>query len=274
MKISRYIPLFFLLAAPAHAQDIPTPPVAAFTGDFERGDLSGWDVREAARDDSIQIVTDPVHRGRYAAKFTVREGDFVSNGNRAELTHDNGDRAGSEVWYAWSFLVPEEFPDTEWKPKLWQALGQWHDQPDKALGETWQTMPGRSPSIAIYYTSKKGESAIELWYGTYGKDAVQKIVATAPLQKGKWHDMQFHIGWSQDETGFVEAFLDGQSLINPDGENHRATGPNMWNAASPFLKVGLYRNKEITTTNSVYFDEVRAGATRAQVEIPKNEAQQ
>ena len=86
--------------------------------------------------------------------------------------------------------------------------------------------------------------------------------------------MQFHIGWSQDETGFVEAFLDGQPLINPDTENHRASGPNLWNAAAPYLKIGLYRNAQITTTNSVYFDEVRAGATRAQVEIPEIEAPQ
>ena len=134
----------------AIAQETPKPPVAVFTGDFERGDFSGWDVCEAARDDSIQIVSDPVRSGHWAAKFTVREGDLVSNGNRAELTHDNGDRAGSEVWYGWSFLVPAEFPDVEWQPKLWQALGQWHDQPDTARGESWETMPGRSPAIAIY----------------------------------------------------------------------------------------------------------------------------
>lgn len=111
------------------------PATASFTGDFERGDLSDWS-REAARADSVQIVTQPVRGGRYAAKFTVRTGERVSNGNRAELVHDNGDRPGSRSWYAWSFLVPRDFPDVEWKPKLWQCLGQWHDQPDTSRGET------------------------------------------------------------------------------------------------------------------------------------------
>lgn len=115
--------------------------VASFTGDFESGDLSQWAGKEAARDDSIQIVTDPVRSGRYAARFTVRAGERVSNGNRAEVFHDNGDRAGSEVWYRWSFLIPDDFVDVEWKPKLWQCIGQWHDQPDKSRGETWANFP-------------------------------------------------------------------------------------------------------------------------------------
>ncbi len=49
--------------------------VAPFVGDFESGDLSQWAGREAARDDSIQIVTEPTHGGNYAARFTVRAGE-------------------------------------------------------------------------------------------------------------------------------------------------------------------------------------------------------
>ena len=257
------------LAAPfaASAQGAEKPPIAAFTGDFESGDLSQWAGREAARADSIGVVADPVRAGRYAARFTVRAGERVSNGNRAEIFHDPGDKAGREVWYRWSFLMPHDFADTQWKPGVWQCIGQWHDQPDKSLGETWANFPGRSPSIAVYYTSKKGVSAIEVWSGTYAKGEAQKIVATAPINKGQWQDVTFHIRWSQGDDGFVEPFLNGKPLINPDGDDHRATGPNMWNAASHYLKIGLYRSTQIKTTNSVYFDEVRIGPDRASVAV-------
>ena len=258
--------LALMCAAPAHSDE-----VAAFVGDFESGDLAGWG-REAARDDSVQVVADPVRAGRYAAKFTLRAGETINNGNRAEIFHDNGDRAGSEVWTAWSFMIPRDFTDTEWQPKLWQCLGQWHDQPDTALGETWDDFPGRSPSIAVYYTSRNGVSAIEVWYGTYGKDEPQKVVASAPIAKGKWQDMMFHIRWSQGKDGFMEPFLNGQPLINPQGADHQARGPNMWNAASHYLKIGLYRGSLFTTTNSVLFDEVRIVNPRALVAPPASEA--
>lgn len=240
--------------------------ITQFVGDFESGDLSQWAGREAARDDSVQVVASPTRAGNYAAKFTVRAGERVSNGNRAEIFRDNGDVAGCEVWYRWSFLIPDNFVDVEWKPKFWQCIGQWHDQPDINLGETWANFPGRSPSIAVYYTSKNGASAIEVWSGTYAKNEIQKIVARAPIVKGKWQDVMFHIRWSQGDDGFVEPFLNGVPLITPDESEHRACGPNMWNAASHYLKIGLYRNSEILHTNSVYFDEVRIGPTRASVD--------
>ena len=264
MKIMKFRFTFVLLALisglTARARGAEFAP---FVGDFESGDLSQWAGREAARDDSIQVVTDPTRAGNYAARFTVRAGERVSNGNRAEIFHDNGDGAGREVWVGWSFLIPNDFVDVEWKPKFWQCIGQWHDQPDKSRGESWADFPAHSPSIAVYYTSKNGAPAIEIWSGIYAKNETQKIVARAPIVKGQWQDMMFHIRWSQESDGFVEPFLNGAPLIAPDANEHRAYGANMWNGASHYLKIGLYRDSEITATNSVYFDEVRIGPNRA-----------
>jgi hypothetical protein len=240
-------------------QETSRRPVACFIGDFERGDFSGWGAREAAREDSLQVVSTPARCGRYAARFTVRPGEIVSNGNRAEICRDNRDFPGSEGWYAWSFLIPVDFPDTQWRPKLWQCIGQWHDQPNIERGETWDDFPGHSPSIAVYYTCKEGTSAIELWYGTYGKGEIQKVAAVAPIEKGRWMDLVFHIGWSHKEDGFLEAWLNEKPLIAPDQTEHKLFGANMWNDYPHYLKIGLYRSGEFTTTSSVYFDEVRIG---------------
>lgn len=262
MKISLFpfmVAAFAIVQTQIEANETQWQPITSFVGDFERGDWSGWGVREAAREDSLQIVTDPVRGGRYAAQFTVRPGDYISNGNRAEISYDNRDFPGSEGWYAWSFFVPSDYTETEWKPKLWQCIGQWHDQPNKEAGETWKDFPGHSPSIAVYYTFKNGVSAIELWYGSYQKGDIQKIIANAPIEKGRWNDLAFHIGWSPKDDGFIEAFLNGQPWTLPDEKEHKFFGANMWNAYPHYLKIGLYRHKEFTTTNWVYFDEVRMG---------------
>jgi hypothetical protein len=248
---------------------IQRPRVASFVGDFESGDLSAWSHREAARPDTIQIVTDTVRRGRYAAKFTVRPGERVSNGNRAELTWDNRELPGSESWYAWSFLIPPEYSDVEWKPRSWQCMGQWHDQPNRERGETWDKFPGHSPSIAIYYTLRKGVQQIELWYGAHKE---QRIIATSPIQKGRWNDLVFHIGWSPSDDGFVEAWLNGKPFTPVTGNHHKVMGANMWNDYPHFLKIGLYRNSDIGTTDSVYFDEVRVGNSYAEVALPEGVA--
>lgn len=229
-------------------------------GDFEQGDLSAWDGREAAREDSIEVVRAPVRRGRWAAKFTVRPGDKVSNGARAEIIRDNLDRAGSQVWCSWSFFIPSDYADAEWKPRGWQCLGQWHDQPDRERGETWDNFPGHSPSIALYYSFRKGVPAIEMWYGARQE---QDIVATVPIAKGRWNDVLFHIFWSTRADGFAQAWLNGQPLA--PGEDHTVRGANMWNHAPHYLKIGLYRDPEVATINSVYFDEVRIGHSRQQV---------
>lgn len=244
-------------------------PIKRFVGDFERGNLEGWSVQEGAQADSIQIVTTPIRHGRYAAQFTVRPADWVHNGNRAELTWDNNDRPGSEGWYSWSFLIPSDYLDAEENSDLWQIMGQWHDQPDRNQGETWADFPKRNPPLAFVYGLQEGVPSLRLLRATYPKGDERRIIATAPIDKGRWIDVVFHIGWSQQEDGFVEAWLDGQPLTLPGEDDHKVFGVNMWNAAPHYLKIGLYRNHEITTTNSVYFDEVRMGNSLEEVICPR-----
>ena len=45
----------------------------------------------------------------------------------------------------------------------------------------------------------------------------------------------------------------------------RITGPNMYNAEPNYLRLGLYRGKGQTQTNTFYYDEIRIATTRAAV---------
>jgi len=52
--------------------------------DFESGDFSGW-IKRFAASDSGKIVSKPIRRGRYAARFELRAGDDTGDGIRAEV---------------------------------------------------------------------------------------------------------------------------------------------------------------------------------------------
>ena len=64
--------------------------------------------------------------------------------------------------------------------------------------------------------------------------------------------------------GFLEAWKDGVALTSDRGAT-RITGPNMYNAEPNYLRLGLYRGKGQTQTNTFYYDEIRIATTRAAV---------
>lgn len=236
--------------------------VTPFTADFETGDLSGWTSGEAAAIDRLQVVTtpEPVRSGRYALRVTLKPDDVAARRNRAEITRYNEDQEGSEGWYGWSFLIPVEYADVRVEERKFQIIGQWHDQPDRERGETWDNFPANPPPIAINYAIPDGVPTIGLNYGLGEK---RRLVGQAEIGKGRWHDLLFRIRWSRGEDGFVQAWVDERPLTG----GGPVYGPNMYSRMPNFLKLGLYRQSGINTTNVVYFDEVHIARSRD--EIPR-----
>lgn len=222
------------------------PTTDVFKGNFESGNLSGW-VPGAARKDSIQIVTSPVRDGKYAVKFTIHPGDVVDNGHRSELTCNEKFPVGSEFFYRFSFMVPTDYAESD----LWQILTQFHDQPDFQKGENWTTYTiDRSlhklpPPVSLSYS--KGIATIKI----YDQKKGYRKVATTKIKKGQWVDLVYHVKWSLGQDGFIEVFRNGKNI-----SNGKVFGPNVYNSSGNYLKIGFYRDKNITTTNAIYFDEV------------------
>ncbi len=76
--------------------------------------------------------------------------------------------------------------------------------------------------------------------------------------------MVFHIKWSLDD-GYVEAWKNGMHVTPFNGKDHKVHGSTVYNKVGRYLKIGLYRSSSITTTNVVYFDEIRIGESYAEV---------
>jgi len=217
---------------------------------FESGDFTDWG-EELAEEYSGTIVEDPVRCGDFAVRFEIREGDApdATTGYRAEL-HELTDfiaEIGSEQWYAFSTYVPEDWPDADNRT----VISQWHATPDLGDGETW-----RSPPLAVRYvageltvTSRSSSEAIQT-----ENDAPEVTLYQhpEPWEKGIWHDWVFRVLWSYEDDGLVQAWLDGEAIIDQDGPVGYNDEVGVW------FKWGIYRD-DTTETQIIFHDEYRRG---------------
>lgn len=215
---------------------------------FETGDFTGW-TRELAGAHSGQVVTGPVRCGDYAARFEIRAGDVQPPvlGYRAEL-HEllhHVAPIGSESWYGFSTYLPPDWPDLDNRT----VISQFHATPDP--GEVW-----RSPPLAVRYTAGRltvtGRTSPERIQDANDGRELALYDHEGPLEKGVWHDWVFHVRWSYESDGFVEAWLDGAPVVD-------YRGPIGYNdLAGVWFKWGIYRDDH-PVTQVIYHDEYRRG---------------
>lgn len=194
-------------------------------GDFETGDTSQWSKTQAVSADRLSVVSSPVREGQYALKATVRQGDdpIGASGNRNELVYFGNEAVGSEYYYKWSTLFPDDYPSE----KTWQLFAQWHHF--GCCG---------SPPLQFIVNGEQIMLA-----------GVGKTVWTAPLERGKWYDFIMHAKWSPDPAeGFLELWVNGEKVVP------RMAVATMFPNDTNYLKLGLYRNSTIAPVGVVYHD--------------------
>ncbi|MEM7157134.1 MAG: heparin lyase I family protein [Myxococcota bacterium] len=224
------------LATPLTASAAPD-----WVGDFESGDLSQWTLspQVIGNADNMTVVEDVVAEGQYAGRIQVDPGDMSPSGHsRNELVY-NPDAAtfeGSERWYSFSLRPGDDaYADT------------WH------LVYYWEGNPTFSAIMSFVVTGG------QIQFRTFvGSETQHWVGAWTP---GVWQDFILHVQWSPDPAvGFVELYVDGNQVVP------------MTNVATMFnsgefneMHTGLIRNSNITSTEVVYVDGVRAGATMEDV---------
>lgn len=238
----RRIALLSALSAPAAAFANPI-----WSSDFESGDLSAWTRVQAVSADRAQIVADPVRQGSKALKVTVNQyDDPVSSGNdRTELVYMTHEAPGSDYFYRWSVMFDQSYPSS---PK-WQLFTQWH-----------QDGLGGVPPLEIYVAGEE----MRLRTGGGGD-----VLWTAPLKRGEWQDFILHVKWSSSpQDGYVELYHNGNVALP------RTAAPTMLPGQLNYLKMGLYRSREIVPQGVVYFDDIKMATTLEDVLGPPASASQ
>ncbi|MBD2305467.1 heparin lyase I family protein [Chroococcidiopsis sp. FACHB-1243] len=225
-----------------------------FLSDFESG-FSEWGA-EFRYEYSAQLVNSPVRAGKQAVKFLLKKEDTRIDGvKRAEL------RLGevppdSEIWYGFSVFLPANYhqdPSSE-------IIAQWHDLPDKNLGETW-----KSPALSL--STKDGKFILNRKWDSKRVTVVpegKEVVDLGLYQTGRWTDFVFHVKWSSGSNGLLKVWQDGKLVVRRNGLN------NYNDARGPYLKIGIYKGdwknhpeKSTVSERELYFDEVRVGDANA-----------
>lgn len=253
--------------------------LARFPVSFDEGELPGlWPgSAEVPSAEALTLTTERSRRGGRALQVRVQAGAQVNGGTRAELSFDAGDRAGVPVGYAWSLYFPTGWPaaprvrHSSGAP-LWQVVGQLHDQPDCRLGETWDDYAGlgSSPPVSVqafvlWPDDPQVQAAIAdgrtarvvgwspevLGRLTLGlvMGVPPELVALAPIDEGRWHDVALEVRGSTGDDGRVVWWVDGQQVAAIDGRT-------MINEASHYFKVGLYRSPHLAAEQVHFVDEV------------------
>lgn len=207
-------------------------------------DLIRYGGVEVPSQENIRILSDAA--GRYLEFRLVPGQAKKNNGIRAEISVNFPYQVGDVVRYRWKMRLPEEFQADDPQNRWW-VMGQWHDQPDQNLGETWSGFPGRSPPVSFNYGRREGKDFLSLLVGS----PRMKSAGLIPVTRGRWHSIEVVIKWSQGSDGRVAVWVDGskERIV-------RATGPNMHNGYHHYLKLGMYRHPEIATENRLGIRDV------------------
>lgn len=206
--------------------------------------LRGYAGIEVPSEENIDLLSDGA--GEYVEFRLVPGQARKNNGIRAEMSVNYPYQVGDVVRYQWKMRLPEDFKADEPRNRWW-VMGQWHDQPDPAKGETWAGFPGRSPPVSFNYLRKDGKDLLSLLVGS----PRMQSAGVLPIRRGVWHALEVVIKWSQSADGKVAVFLDAskEPVL-------AATGPNMHNGYQHYLKLGMYRHPDIATENRLEIRDV------------------
>ncbi len=246
---------------------IPVPqqfaPRLLFDGGFETGDTIQWaDVNwnlDRPLDEQLQIVTDTVRQGAYAAKTIVHDGDeFLDTGGERIQFESPGPREheGDDYWYAWSTLFPEEWQP----PNDWLLIADWHaTYPDVCQPLQFELDNANALSVRILTGDVTGYDCFD-GPGT----ALQKTAVIIPhITLGEWNDFIIHVQWTTSENGSIEVWhkLESEAEFTKVLDWHDIpTLQYQGDPAqpdTPYFILAHYRDESNTHTSVLYHDGFR-----------------
>ncbi|QEH36198.1 hypothetical protein OJF2_47580 [Aquisphaera giovannonii] len=234
----------FLPCAPCRV----APAEVLFKADFETGDFSQFGGRsKGAKPGHMAVVTDVVHSGKYAGRFTIHEDD-VFNARQLRV-QANGPvvavKEGTDT-YASFFVCMKD------APKDRDNFFYWEGSPPPRWNNvmTWWVEP-----------KKDGQGTL-IRYGT-GNLGRKGVLWEADFTTGAWHQLGMHIHWSEDPAkGNVRLWWDGKLVLDAKAQTK---GPQ----ASYFSQPGIHRDPHSRTVDTIYFDDILCATTLEEIRLVK-----
>lgn len=183
---------------------------------------------------SYEIVTTPVHSGRYAAAFTVHSAEDAAI--QARCVRQGG--LPAEAYYgAWYFV-----PELATNDAVWNLL---HFQGGEVSGlhGLWDVSLVNTPS---------GE--LQLMVFDFLNGVVRRPPTPVPIPIGDWFHVQLYLKRAADDTGEVALYLNGRQLLRASDLITDDSEYGQW-------YVGNYANGLMPSDSTLYVDDVSIGAT-------------
>ncbi len=226
-------------------------PVAAeilFKADFETGDLSQFGGKsKTMKEGSIEVVTDVVHSGKYAGKFTIHP-ENVFNARQLR-TQVNGPKVtvkdGDDTFMSFYLYMKDA-------PKDRDNFFYWEGSPPPSYNNvmTWWVEP------------KKDGAGTVLKYGT-GNLGRKGVHLEKEFTIGKWHQLGMHVHWSEDATkGNIKLWWDGEEVLD---KKVQTKGPQ----SVYFCQPGIHRDPHTKSVDTIYFDDFVCATTLDEIKIEK-----
>lgn len=205
----------------------------------------------------------PVRAGESSERFEVRPGDCywhrtwndcINDRERSELQQNEPhEMVGQEYWYGWSIFFPNDYPNVY--PTV-TALGQFKQKGAK-----------HPPVAFVNFPNGYWMQFVQI-RGRHFQDSY--LLIDEEELRGRWHDIVVHARWSNNDDGFIKVWVN--DVLKAD-----YSGALTKHVYQIYFKYGVYRNDvslyklaqsvDSVPTQVVYFDEVRKGRSREDVDI-------
>jgi 2-haloacid dehalogenase len=226
-------------------------PAAAeilFKADFETGDFSQFSGKSKnIKPGHIEVVTDVVHSGKYAGRFTIHE-DNVFNARQLRV-QANGPKVTvkeeSDTFVSFYMSMKDA-------PKDRDNFFYWEGSP-----------PPRYNNVMTWWVEPKKDgagTAIKFGTGNLGRKGVHW---EGDFAVGRWHQLGMHIHWSEDPArGNVKLWWDGVVVLD---KKVQTKGPQ----SVYFSQPGIHRDPHSKSVDTIYFDDILCATTLEEIEIQK-----
>lgn len=250
--VNMRFPLFWI------GLSLAIPAIAAAPADSP-GQYSGFKRSLGAKNThgyKVVSAPEPVREGEVSERFELRTGDCTStplwndcanDRERSELKQQPPySFPGKNYWYSFSLFVPASYKSIH-PTKV--ALGQFHQE-------------GANSPPLMFQNGKGG-----YWLDLNQTRQRAKLLIEEKDLRGRWHDILVNAHWSKGKDGFVKVWVNGKQKFSREGANLIQDGPI-------YFKYGIYRsflsrNKNKHPDQVVYFDNVKWGTKREDVEAGK-----
>jgi hypothetical protein len=222
-----------------------------FKADFETGDFSQFSgLSKNRKPGHIEVVTDVVHSGKHAGRFTIHEDNVFNKGQLR--VQANGPKVtvkeGSDTYVSFYMYMKEP-------PKDRDNFFYWEGSP-----------PPRYNNVMTWWVEPKKDgtgTAVKYGTGNLGRNGIHW---EADFTVGRWHQLGMQIRWSEDPArGNVKLWWDGAVVLD---KRVQTKGPQ----SVYFSQPGIHRSPHAKSEDTIYFDDFLCATTLEEIMIEKPDA--